>query len=53
MAEYLKEIQSRFKERRIVFCHAKNRYEVEIPEEHVKGTKKPKDLEFSSARQGF
>lgn len=51
--EYLQDIVRRFKDRRISYSHAKNRYELEIPEEHVKGTKKPKDFEFSSARQGW
>ena len=43
----------RFKDRRICFSHAKCRYEIEIPKEHVKGTKKPKDFEFTSARKGY
>ena len=42
-----------FKERRIVYSHAKDRYSIEIPEEHVKGNKKPKDFEFSSSRTGY
>ena len=50
---YLDEIRSKYKERRIVFSHAKDRYSVEIPEEHVKGNKKPKEFEFSSARTGY
>ena len=53
LAEYLKEIVAQFKDRRISYSHAKNRYELEIPEEHVKGNKKPKDFDFSSARAGF
>jgi DNA mismatch repair protein MSH6 len=42
-----------FKDRRISFSHAKTRYEIEIPEEHVKGNKKPKEFEFSSQKQGY
>lgn len=51
--DYLHEIINRFKERRISFSHAKMRYEVEIPEEHVKGNKKPRDFEMTSTRQGY
>ena len=29
------------------------RYEVEIPEEHVKGNKKPKNYELTSTRKGY
>ena len=51
--DFLNGMRQRFKERRINFSHAKHRYELEIPEEHVKGTKKPKDLEFSSSKAGY
>ena len=47
------EIVERFKDRRIRFSHAKNRYEIEIPQEHVKGNKKPKEFELVSQRQGY
>jgi len=40
-------------QRRITFSHAKNRYEIEIPEDYVKGKKKPQELEMVSTRQGF
>ena len=53
MDEYLKEIVKRFKDRRICFSHTKNRYEIEIPQEHVKGNKKPKEFELVSQRQGY
>lgn len=36
-----------FKDRRVCFSHAKFRYEVEIPEEHVKN-EKPLELELTS-----
>lgn len=49
----LHEIIQRFKERRICFSHAKMRFEVEIPEEHVRGNKKPRDFEMTSTRQGY
>jgi len=39
--------------RNISFSHAKQRYEIEIPEELVKGNKKPADFELCSQRQGF
>ena len=48
--DYLKDIQGKFKDRKICFSHAKNRYELEIPEYHVKGNKKPKDFELVSTR---
>jgi DNA mismatch repair protein MSH6 len=51
--EYLEQVKSKFKERRIVYSHAKDRYSIEIPEDHVKGNKKPKEFEFSSARAGY
>jgi len=38
---------------RINFAHSKYRYEIEIPEELVRGSKKPPFLEFSSSRSGF
>lgn len=36
------------KDKRINWSHAKYRYELEIPEELVKGKKKPDDFEFTS-----
>ena len=53
LEQYLDKIRNQFKERRIQFSHAKNRYEIEIPDELVKGGKKPKDFELVSTRQGF
>ena len=57
MKDQFKEIlitfQKRFSDRRISFSHAKGRFEIEIPEEHVKGNKKPNDLELVSTRQGY
>ena len=53
MAEYLQSIVKLFKDRRINFSHSKNRYELEIPEEHVKGNEKPKDFELVSTRIGY
>ena len=44
---YLAEYVAMYKDRRIVFSHAKFRYEVEIPEEHVK-TEKPREFELTS-----
>jgi DNA mismatch repair protein MSH6 len=40
-------------DRRVQFSHAKYRYELEIPAEHVKGNKKPVEFEFTSQRQGL
>ena len=48
LQEFLVSIQKRYRDRRITFSHAKNRYEIEIPEEHVKGNKKPHDFELVS-----
>ena len=50
---YLAEVVKKFKERRICFSHAKTRFEIETPEEHVKGNKKPDDFEMTSQRQGY
>mmetsp|Transcript_30336 Transcript_30336/g.40311 ORF Transcript_30336/g.40311 Transcript_30336/m.40311 type:complete len:93 (+) Transcript_30336:42-320(+) len=46
-------VVAKYRDRRICFSHAKNRYEIEIPEEHVKGNKKPKEFELTSTRKGF
>jgi hypothetical protein len=49
--DYLKQVQKQFKEfRRIQYSHAKQRYEIEIPEEYVRGNQKPKEYEFVSQR---
>lgn len=53
LKEYLVGIKKRFGDYSIEYCHAKYRYELEIPERLVKGTKKPEDLEFTSARVFF
>jgi DNA mismatch repair protein MSH6 len=50
LQDYLISIRKRFGDHSIDYCHVKYRYELEIPEKHVKGTKKPEDLEFTSAR---
>jgi len=51
----LDRIRARFgnKGKNIAFCHSKFRYEVEVPEELVKGNNKPADFEYTSARKGF
>lgn len=53
LKQYLMKIRKRFNDNTIDFCHVKFRYELEIPEKHVKGTKKPEDFEFTSARAGY
>ena len=53
LKDYLCGIRKRFSDSSIDFCHAKFRYELEIPEKLVKGLKKPEDFEFTSARAGF
>lgn len=51
---YLIEIRRMFdRDRRINFSHAKYRYELEIPQEHVAGNKKPDHFEFTSQRKGY
>ena len=41
--------RKRFNDRKIDYFHVVNfRYQLEIPEHHVKGTKKPDDLELVS-----
>ena len=47
---YLQTIVQKFKDRRIAFSHAKNRYEIEVPEEHIKGNRKPPEFELCSTR---
>ena len=47
-------MRGRFKEKRsITYSHAKFRFEIEVPAELVKGTRKPADFEFTSQRKGF
>lgn len=46
--DYLEEIKKQFKDKRIVYSHAKYKYELEIPEELVKGNKRPEGFEFTS-----
>ena len=53
LQDYLKTVRKRFGDHTIDYCHAKFRYELEIPERHVKGTKKPEEFEFTSARKDF
>jgi len=48
LEDFLEEMRSRFKCRKIAFSHAKFRFELEIPADIVKGNKKPADFEFTS-----
>ena len=41
------------RDRRVDFSHAKFRYELEVPVEHVRGNKKPKNFEFTSQKKGY
>ena len=51
---YLEVVRGRFKERRsISYSHTKFRYELEVPAELVKGSRKPADFEFTSQRKGY
>lgn len=51
---YLLQIRRKYdNDRRITYSHAKHRYELEVPVEHVKGNKKPSNFEFTSQRKGF
>lgn len=51
--EILQAIRKRIGDNAISYCHAKFRYEIEVPERHVRGKAKPEEFEFSSARNGF
>jgi len=51
--EYLGEVRSQMRDRRIVFSHTKYRYELEVPEELVKGKMKPDHFELTSQKIGF
>ncbi len=53
LAEQLLAVQRKYNERRICFSHAKMRYEIEIPEDLVKGNKKPREFELTSTRKGY
>lgn len=46
-------MQKQLSARSISYSHCKYRYELEIPEEIVKGNKKPAEFEFTSKRAGF
>jgi DNA mismatch repair protein MSH6 len=48
LEDELKKIRGLLKDKRVVFSHAKYRYELEVPEDLVKGKKKPDDFEFTS-----
>ena len=48
LEEYLTEMKSQFKDRRLCYSHAKQRYELEVPEDLVKGKRKPHDFELMS-----
>ena len=50
---YLDHIRELLNNKKINFSHAKYRYELEVPEDLVKGNKKPKDFEFTSQRKGY
>ena len=41
-----------FKDRRVCFSHAKLRYEIEVPEEHVRNNK-PDEFELTSQKIGY
>lgn len=41
------------KDKRVHYTHTKYRYELEVPTELVRGDKKPKEFEFTSAKKGF
>ena len=47
LRELLERYATKYTDRRVQFSHAKFRYEIEIPEEHVK-REKPPELELSS-----
>ncbi len=52
--DYLEEIRARFnQDKEIRYVHIKHRYEMEIPIEHVAGSKKPKEFDFTSKRKGY
>jgi DNA mismatch repair protein MSH6 len=51
--DYLLQVRRQFKDENIKFSHAKYRYELEIPEDLVKGDKKPQNYEFTSSIRGF
>ena len=51
--DYLIEVQKQFEDTSIKYSHAKYRYELEIPENIIKGNKKPINYEFTSSRKGF
>ena len=51
LEDFIKEIREKFRDKRIGFSHAKYRFELEIPDEHVK--KIPDTFEFTSQKNGF
>jgi len=54
LADYLKEIRKRFRgNRNINYSHTKYRYELEVPEELVKGNRRPSDFEYTSKKAGY
>ena len=54
METILQKVRQQFKDsRRINWSHAKYRYELEIPEDYVKGKNKPDNFEFTSQRKDY
>ncbi len=50
LEEFAEKLRKQYRDKKIQFSHAKQRYEIEIPEEYVKGNLKPKEFELASTR---
>lgn len=54
LSDYLAQVRAQFKcNSQINFSHAKFRYELEIPTELVKGSRRPDDFELTSQKKGY
>ena len=56
LSSYLTKVKTQFDRsgtNDIKYVHAKEKYELEVPEELVKGSKKPKEWELTSNKAGY
>ena len=53
LQDHLERQRKKFSCNEIKYTHTKHRYELEIPEDLVEGTKRPKEFAITSKRKGF
>ena len=53
LQDYLEKQRKKFNNNDIKYAHTKHRYELEVPEHLVEGSKRPKDYAITSKRKGY